>query len=202
MRVHSECLTGDVFASKRCDCGAQLDLALEMIAAEGRGWWSTCAATRDGASAWWRRYGPIAYRTAVWIRWTPIFSSAILLTRATIALACKYCRTSGGRDETTDQQSRQASSDRSSRTRHRRIRPFVNAADCREHSLVAHEAESHGTPPAHPRPATRLVGGLSPPPFMSVRRSLRAAMMPNGPRWNSPSRREHVVILADESRMS
>ena len=37
MRVHSECLTGDVFASKRCDCGAQLDLALEMIAAEGRG---------------------------------------------------------------------------------------------------------------------------------------------------------------------
>ncbi|KQY08951.1 3,4-dihydroxy-2-butanone 4-phosphate synthase [Mycobacterium sp. Root135] len=37
VRVHSECLTGDVFASKRCDCGAQLDLALEMIAAEGRG---------------------------------------------------------------------------------------------------------------------------------------------------------------------
>ncbi|BBY28761.1 hypothetical protein GCM10023114_17100 [Mycolicibacterium sediminis] len=30
-------MTGDVFASKRCDCGAQLDLALEMIAAEGRG---------------------------------------------------------------------------------------------------------------------------------------------------------------------
>ena len=37
VRVHSECLTGDVFASRRCDCGAQRDLALERIATEGRG---------------------------------------------------------------------------------------------------------------------------------------------------------------------
>jgi 3,4-dihydroxy 2-butanone 4-phosphate synthase/GTP cyclohydrolase II len=37
VRVHSECLTGDIFASLRCDCGAQLDAALERIAAEGRG---------------------------------------------------------------------------------------------------------------------------------------------------------------------
>jgi len=36
-RVHSECLTGDVFASLRCDCGEQLDRALEMIGKEGRG---------------------------------------------------------------------------------------------------------------------------------------------------------------------
>ncbi|HEX5937407.1 MAG TPA: bifunctional 3,4-dihydroxy-2-butanone-4-phosphate synthase/GTP cyclohydrolase II [Actinomycetota bacterium] len=36
-RVHSECLTGDVFGSMRCDCGEQLDRALELIAAEGRG---------------------------------------------------------------------------------------------------------------------------------------------------------------------
>jgi 3,4-dihydroxy 2-butanone 4-phosphate synthase / GTP cyclohydrolase II len=36
-RVHSECLTGDVFGSSRCDCGPQLDEALERIAAEGRG---------------------------------------------------------------------------------------------------------------------------------------------------------------------
>jgi 3,4-dihydroxy 2-butanone 4-phosphate synthase/GTP cyclohydrolase II len=36
-RVHSECLTGDVFASARCDCGPQLDEALEVIAREGRG---------------------------------------------------------------------------------------------------------------------------------------------------------------------
>ncbi len=37
VRVHSECLTGDVFGSQRCDCGPQLDFALERIAAEGFG---------------------------------------------------------------------------------------------------------------------------------------------------------------------
>ncbi len=36
-RVHSECLTGDVFGSERCDCGPQLDEALELIVQEGRG---------------------------------------------------------------------------------------------------------------------------------------------------------------------
>ena len=37
VRVHSECLTGDAFGSKRCDCGEQLDYALEAIESEGRG---------------------------------------------------------------------------------------------------------------------------------------------------------------------
>jgi 3,4-dihydroxy 2-butanone 4-phosphate synthase/GTP cyclohydrolase II len=37
VRVHSECLTGDLFASQRCDCGSQLRAALAMIAAEGAG---------------------------------------------------------------------------------------------------------------------------------------------------------------------
>jgi 3,4-dihydroxy 2-butanone 4-phosphate synthase/GTP cyclohydrolase II len=37
VRVHSECLTGDVFGSMRCDCGPQLELALKTIAEEGRG---------------------------------------------------------------------------------------------------------------------------------------------------------------------
>ncbi|MCD6288687.1 MAG: bifunctional 3,4-dihydroxy-2-butanone-4-phosphate synthase/GTP cyclohydrolase II [Candidatus Hydrogenedentes bacterium] len=37
VRVHSECLTGDVLGSARCDCGQQLDAALAMIAKEGRG---------------------------------------------------------------------------------------------------------------------------------------------------------------------
>ena len=37
VRVHSECLTGDVFHSLRCDCGEQLDLALQRISAEPRG---------------------------------------------------------------------------------------------------------------------------------------------------------------------
>jgi 3,4-dihydroxy 2-butanone 4-phosphate synthase/GTP cyclohydrolase II len=37
VRVHSQCLTGDIFASRRCDCGSQLEVALERIAEEGRG---------------------------------------------------------------------------------------------------------------------------------------------------------------------
>jgi 3,4-dihydroxy 2-butanone 4-phosphate synthase / GTP cyclohydrolase II len=36
-RVHSECLTGDVFGSQRCDCGTQLDAAMAKIAEQGRG---------------------------------------------------------------------------------------------------------------------------------------------------------------------
>lgn len=36
-RVHSECLTGDVFHSSRCDCGEQLAQALRMIEQDGRG---------------------------------------------------------------------------------------------------------------------------------------------------------------------
>ncbi len=37
VRVHSQCLTGDVFGSVRCDCGRQLDLAMARVAAEGKG---------------------------------------------------------------------------------------------------------------------------------------------------------------------
>ncbi|HEY6987184.1 MAG TPA: GTP cyclohydrolase II [Bryobacteraceae bacterium] len=37
VRIHSQCLTGDVFHSLRCDCRSQLELALDQIAGEGRG---------------------------------------------------------------------------------------------------------------------------------------------------------------------
>ncbi len=37
VRVHSQCVTGDVFGSLRCDCGEQIDMAMQHIAAEGRG---------------------------------------------------------------------------------------------------------------------------------------------------------------------
>lgn len=37
VRIHSQCLTGDVFGSIKCDCGPQLHMAMEMIEAEGRG---------------------------------------------------------------------------------------------------------------------------------------------------------------------
>src|SRR4030065_980152 len=37
VRVHSQCLTGDVFHSLRCDCGEQIEIAMKRIAGEGRG---------------------------------------------------------------------------------------------------------------------------------------------------------------------
>ncbi|MGA8298293.1 MAG: GTP cyclohydrolase II, partial [Terriglobales bacterium] len=37
VRIHSQCLTGDVFGSLRCDCRQQLEMALSMIASEGAG---------------------------------------------------------------------------------------------------------------------------------------------------------------------
>ena len=37
VRIHSQCLTGDVFHSLRCDCRAQLELAIDQVVAEGRG---------------------------------------------------------------------------------------------------------------------------------------------------------------------
>src|SRR5205085_12042666 len=37
VRIHSQCLTGDVFHSLRCDCRSQLELAMDQIVAEGRG---------------------------------------------------------------------------------------------------------------------------------------------------------------------
>ena len=37
VRVHSECITGDVFGSLRCDCGPQLETAMKMISEEGSG---------------------------------------------------------------------------------------------------------------------------------------------------------------------
>ena len=37
VRVHSECLTGDIFSSQRCDCGPQLHKSLQLIQREGRG---------------------------------------------------------------------------------------------------------------------------------------------------------------------
>jgi 3,4-dihydroxy 2-butanone 4-phosphate synthase/GTP cyclohydrolase II len=37
VRVHSQCLTGDIFTSTRCDCGVQLDVAMQRIAEEGKG---------------------------------------------------------------------------------------------------------------------------------------------------------------------
>jgi 3,4-dihydroxy 2-butanone 4-phosphate synthase/GTP cyclohydrolase II len=51
VRVHSKCLTGDVFHSARCDCGPQLDAALTRIADEGAA--CCCISIRKGAASAW-----------------------------------------------------------------------------------------------------------------------------------------------------
>jgi len=61
VRMHSECLTGDVFHSLRCDCGPQLNMALAMIQKEGKG---VVAPTGCKISGWtpWRPTRPSASR--------------------------------------------------------------------------------------------------------------------------------------------
>jgi 3,4-dihydroxy 2-butanone 4-phosphate synthase / GTP cyclohydrolase II len=62
-RVHSECLTGDVFGSRRCDCGSQLDDALPRSTRRAAASSSICAATRAAASASAPRCAPTSCRT-------------------------------------------------------------------------------------------------------------------------------------------
>ena len=61
VRIHSECLTGEVFGSHKCECGPQLDVALELIAESG-GVVIYMRATRGGASVSSRNSGPTACR--------------------------------------------------------------------------------------------------------------------------------------------
>jgi 3,4-dihydroxy-2-butanone 4-phosphate synthase len=69
VRVHSECLTGDIFGSRRCDCGPQLDKALQQIAEIG-------GATKDAVSDWATRSGLTASKTRVSTPSMPISSLA------------------------------------------------------------------------------------------------------------------------------
>ena len=62
VRVHSECLTGDVFGSRRCDCGTQLQAALQMIDRLDTASCSTCASTKGAASVCPRRSTPTSSR--------------------------------------------------------------------------------------------------------------------------------------------
>jgi 3,4-dihydroxy 2-butanone 4-phosphate synthase / GTP cyclohydrolase II len=87
VRMHSECLTGDVFRSLRCDCGAQLDLAMARIADEGEGVIVYLAATRAGGSGCCTSCRPTSCRTTAPTRSTRTCSSACRRTPATTAPA-------------------------------------------------------------------------------------------------------------------
>ena len=96
VRVHSECLTGDVFGSMRCDCGVQLDLALERIARGGpRRASCTSAVTRAAASASATRSAPTRSRTRAATPSRPTSSSGSRPTPASTASARRSSSTSG-----------------------------------------------------------------------------------------------------------
>ena len=75
VRVHSECLTGDVFGSERCDCGDQLHKAMKMVAEAGKG--VIVYMHQEGrGSVWSTRSRPTNSRSKGMIRWRPISPSA------------------------------------------------------------------------------------------------------------------------------
>ncbi len=76
VRVPSECLTGDVFHSLRCDCGDQLKAALDAIEAEGRGSSSTWP-RRVGASACLTSCVPMSSKNRAGTPWRPMWSWAL-----------------------------------------------------------------------------------------------------------------------------
>ena len=87
VRLHSECLTGDVFGSLRCDCGPQLDEAMRQVAAEGRASWSTCAGTRAAGSGCCTSCRRTSCRTPAATRSTRTSTSGCPPTPATTAPA-------------------------------------------------------------------------------------------------------------------
>ena len=95
-RVHSECLTGDVFGSLRCDCGRQLGAALEQVAQEGRGvvLYMRGRAAASGCST---SCAPTSSRRRAWTPSTPISSWGCRRTCATTASAPRSWSTSGCR---------------------------------------------------------------------------------------------------------
>ena len=96
VRVHSECLTGDVFHSLRCDCGEQLEAALAMIEREGPGVLLYLAQEGRGIGLL-NKLRPTTCRTRGWTPSTPTWSSACPSTCATTASAPRSSSTSGCR---------------------------------------------------------------------------------------------------------
>ena len=93
VRVHSECLTGDVFHSLRCDCGEQLESAIAQIAAEGSGVSSTCP-RKGAASACSTSSARTSSRSRGSTPSTPTSRSVCRSTRATTASAIRSWPTS------------------------------------------------------------------------------------------------------------
>ncbi|KAK4408853.1 Monofunctional riboflavin biosynthesis protein RIBA 3, chloroplastic [Sesamum angolense] len=93
VRVHSECLTGDIFGSRRCDCGNQLDLAMQLIDQAGRGVVVYLRGTKGVELALDTNFRHIICKTKAMIQWKQILSSVLLLMHANTGLEPRYYMT-------------------------------------------------------------------------------------------------------------
>ena len=92
VRVHSQCTTGDIFGSLRCDCGEQMRIALEAIAEEGSGVFLYMRQEGRGIGCT-TRFGRMRCRTTAWTRWRPTSSWASRRTCAGTASGRRSWRT-------------------------------------------------------------------------------------------------------------
>ena len=95
VRLHSECLTGDVLGSLRCDCGPQLDAALRTVADEGRGVVVYLRGHEGRGIGLLHKLRRTGCRTAAATRWTRTSTSGCRRTRATTASAPRSSRDLG-----------------------------------------------------------------------------------------------------------
>jgi 3,4-dihydroxy 2-butanone 4-phosphate synthase/GTP cyclohydrolase II len=98
VRVHSECLTGDILGSLRCDCGGQLEQALRAIALEGCGAVVYLRGHEGRASVSPTRSGHTPFRTRVSTPWTRTQLRGCLRIPVATASAPRYSATWGSAD--------------------------------------------------------------------------------------------------------
>ena len=90
VRVHSSCVTGDIFGSQRCDCGAQLHKAMRMIEEAGKG--VVLYMNQEGRGiGLFNKMRPTSSKRKDWTLWMPTYTSASCPTNGNTAWAHKSC---------------------------------------------------------------------------------------------------------------
>lgn len=148
VRVHSECLTGDIFGSLRCDCGPQLDASLERIQAEGRGVVVYLRGHEGAASACSPNCGRTNSRNRATTPSTPTWNSACPPTPATTAPRADPGGPRRPQPAPDDQQPRQVRRPPAARTQ-----GHGTGADARTGGRAQPPLPAHQAGPDGPRPA-------------------------------------------------